>query len=148
MNIQTLLGRFWKAKKIESVYIVSINEGVSVITGLTHFIMDQKIVAGKISGAGISSHLTMRFFNPNKKNNEYAEFFNTYEIINILGSFFMIQKDPVLTLDVILKKESHTTLSGSLIDAEISGMNNFFIFPVGSGSIPHQHQFSDAQNWN
>lgn len=146
MDVQLLRGRFWMARKIENVYIVNINEGVSIITGLTHFIMEQKIIAGKISGAGIADNLIMNFFNPHKKHNEHGEFFNHNTIINILGNFFMIHGEIKLFLDVILKKESHTTLSGQLLEATISGMNNFFIFPVGS--LPVHQPFSDTQNWN
>lgn len=147
MNVQILQGRYWNAKKIENVYIVTINEGVSVITGLTHFIMDQKIVAGNISGAAIANHMMMHFFNPHKKCNEYGEFSDQSEIINILGSFFMIREELKLSLDMVLKKEKHTTLSCSLLEARINGMNNFFIFPAGR-QVPFKNQFLDIQNWN
>lgn len=146
MDAQILRGRFWKARKIENVYILNINEGVSIITGLTHFIMDQKIIAGKISGAGIVDHMVINFFNPYKKHNEHGEFFSQNKIINILGSFFLTQGELKLLLDVILKKENHTTLSGMLLEATISGMNSFFIFPVGS--LPLRQHFPDTQTWN
>jgi predicted DNA-binding protein with PD1-like motif len=143
-----LRGRFWKAKKIENVYIVNINRGISIVTGLAGFILDQEITAGKISGAGIANNILLSFFNPNKKCNEYAEVPDQQEIINVLGSFIIIHGELRLALDALLKRENHTALSGPLLDAQISGMNNFLFFPVDSQFITLPQKFFETQTQN
>ncbi len=61
MEIQNLRGNSWSARKVDSIYIVSVDNQSNIVETLTDFIRNQDIYAGEVTGIGAVSEATLRF---------------------------------------------------------------------------------------
>jgi len=135
MNIENLEGNLWIAKKIEDSYVVSIKDQSSLKNAFTDFLNSQGISEGKITGMGNITDIILKFYNPSNK-----VFFDVMLNENavaseVSGSFSKSREELIFNLEIILERENHSTLTGGLVDARISGSNTFFLFPIKSEII-------------
>src|SRR2546430_5137551 len=67
MNAQILEGSHWTARKVDDVYIVSVQDKSSISEALIDFAVSQKIQGGEVTGIGAVNEATLRFFDPATK---------------------------------------------------------------------------------
>ncbi|PWN71552.1 DNA-binding protein [Chryseobacterium phosphatilyticum] len=140
MEIQNLKGNNWLARKVNSVYIVSINNHSNVVEALTDFIQNQRIYAGEVTGIGAVSEATLRFFNPIKKNYVDKTFNEQMEISNISGNVSEIAGKQTLHLHITLGREDYTALAGHLLEAKISGAGEFIFYPLDTRMVKTKNE--------
>lgn len=127
MDGQTLQGGLWKAKKIDSTYIVSLNDKVSIIEALTEFVTQTHITTGSITGLGAVNEATLQFFDPMTKKYAAKTFHEQMEASNITGNIAVKDDKPYLHLHITLGRRDYTALAGHLLDAQIRGAGEFYI---------------------
>ncbi|WP_447642589.1 MULTISPECIES: PPC domain-containing DNA-binding protein [Chitinophagaceae] len=132
MSAQNLKGKNWTARKVDSTYIVSIADKSSLLKAMTDFVVTQKITAGQITGIGAVNEATLRFFNPITKKYVDKAFSEQMEISNLSGNISEVGGKPMLHLHITLGKADYTALAGHLLDAQIRGAGEFFVYPVNS----------------
>lgn len=130
MNVNFFEGHLWTARKIENTYVVRLKNLANIIEGLTDFVLDQKIIHGKIKGIGTLAEVTLNFFNPSKMKNFNIKFEEKISFSDIFGTISEIDGAPIFRLETTLKRENHTTLAGHLLSARIIGINEFFFYPL------------------
>ena len=135
MNIEILNGNLWTAKKIEDSYVLSVKDQSNLKNAFTDFLNSQGISEGKISGMGNISDIVLKFYNPSNKVFFDVKFNETAIASEVSGSFSKSQEELIFNLEIIIERENHITLSGGFVEARITSMNTFFIFPVKSEVI-------------
>lgn len=132
MDTQNFKGNNWSARKVDSVYIVSIKDQSGIVETLTDFVINQKIQAGEVTGIGAVEEATLRFFKPSNKNYVDKTFKEQMEITNISGNVSEIEGKPMLHLHITLGREDYTALAGHLLDAKIRGAGEFIFYPLNT----------------
>lgn len=88
METQNFKGNNWSAKRVDKVYIVSIQNNYHIVETLTDFIKDQDIQAGEVTGIGAVSEATLRFFNFETKTYVDKTFREQMEVTSISGNVY------------------------------------------------------------
>ena len=132
MEIQNYKGKHWSARKVDGIYIVSIENRAGIVEALTDFITVQGIHAGEVIGIGAVDEATLRFFRPSEKKYVDRTFKEQMEITNISGNVSEIEGKPSLHLHITLGREDYTALAGHLLDARISGAGEFIFYPLNT----------------
>ena len=123
-------GNHWSARKVDHIYIVSLDNHSNIAEALTDFIQNQNIQAGEVTGIGAVSEATLRFFNPSTKKYVDKTFKEQMEVTNISGNISEIEGKPALHLHITLGREDYTALAGHLLEAKIQGAAEFIIDPL------------------
>ncbi|WP_454045758.1 PPC domain-containing DNA-binding protein [Chryseobacterium sp. Marseille-Q8038] len=132
MEIINYNGKQWSAKKVDHIYIVSLDNQSNIVESLTDFIQNQNIQAGEVTGIGAVSEATLRFFNPSKKKYVDKTFKEQMEVTNISGNVSEIEGKPTLHLHITLGREDYTALAGHLLEAKIQGAAEFIFYPLNT----------------
>jgi predicted DNA-binding protein with PD1-like motif len=135
MNAQPLKGSHWTAKKVESAYIVSVEDRSSILEALTDFVTSQKIQAGQITGIGAVNEATLRFFDPITNKYSNKAFNEQMEVSNLSGNISTVEGKTILHLHITLGRKDYTALAGHLLDAKIRGAGEFFVYPIDAKVI-------------
>ena len=125
-------GKNWSARKVDHIYIVSLDNHSHIVEGLTDFIQNQNIQAGEVTGIGAVSEATLRFFNPSTKKYVDKTFKEQMEVTNISGNVSEIEGKPTLHLHITLGREDYTALAGHLLEAKIQGAAEFIFYPLNT----------------
>jgi len=132
MNAQPLKGNHWSATRVEGAYIVSIEDRASLLGALTDFVVSQKLQAGQITGIGATNQATLRFFDPSSKRYVDKTFREQMEISNLSGNISVADGKLLLHLHITLGRQDYTALAGHLLDANVRGAAEFFVYPIAS----------------
>jgi len=135
MNAQILEGNHWTARKVDDVYIVSVQDKSSISEALTDFAISQKIQGGEVTGIGAVNEATLRFFDPATKKYDDKVFNEQMEISNLSGNIAIEAGKTFLHLHITLGRRDYTALAGHLLDAKTRGAGEFFIHPVDTKMI-------------
>lgn len=135
MNTEIFKGNNWMAKKVDTIYIVSVKDRSSIVETLTDFVKSQKIQSGEITGIGAVSEATLRFFVPSTKNYVDKTFNEQMEASNISGNVSEIDGQPLLHLHITLGRQDYTALAGHLLDAKIRGAGEFIFYPLDTKMV-------------
>lgn len=130
MSTDIFKGNNWTAKKVHTIYIVSVKDKSSIVETLTDFVKNQKIQSGEVTGIGAVSEATLRFFVPLTKNYVDKTFNEQMEASNISGNVSEIDGEPLLHLHITLGRQDYTALAGHLLDAKIRGAGEFIFYPL------------------
>ncbi|MBE4948829.1 PPC domain-containing DNA-binding protein [Chryseobacterium culicis] len=125
-------GNHWSARKVDHIYIVSLDNHSNIVEGLTDFIQNQNIRAGEVTGIGAVSEAALRFFNPSTKKYADKTFKEQMEVTNISGNVSEIEGKPALHLHITLGRENYTALAGHLLEAKIQGAAEFIFYPLNT----------------
>ncbi|MCS3528993.1 PPC domain-containing DNA-binding protein [Chryseobacterium sp. JUb7] len=150
MNLQFFKGSFWSAQKIESTYIVSVNEGMSIIDGLSDFLKTQKIKNGKISGIGFMNDVSIRYFDPISQKYVDQVLNGLVELSEISGNISEMNGKPMLYLRINLHIDGYTTLTGQLLEAKVCGKAEFFMHALDSQMVNFKNKILNLNlnNWS
>ncbi|UTX49481.1 PPC domain-containing DNA-binding protein [Chryseobacterium sp. MA9] len=133
-------GNHWSARKIDQIYIVSLNNHSNIVEALTDFIQNQNIQAGEVTGIGAVSEATLRFFNPATKKYVDKTFKEQMEVTNISGNVSEIEEKLTLHLHITLGREDYTALAGHLLEAKIQGAAEFIFYPLNTRVVKMKNE--------
>ncbi|PWW29353.1 PPC domain-containing DNA-binding protein [Chryseobacterium sp. AG844] len=125
-------GNHWSARKVDHIYIVSIENQSNIVETLTDFIQNQNIRAGEVTGIGAVSEATLRFFNPATKKYVDRTFKEQMEVVNISGNVSEIEGKQTPHLHITLGRQDYTALAGHLLEAKIQGAGEFIFYPLAT----------------
>lgn len=125
-------GNHWSARKVDHIYIVSIENHSNIVETLTDFIQNQNIRAGEVTGIGAVSEATLRFVNPATKKYVDRTFKEQMEVTNISGNVSEIEGKQTLHLHITLGRQDYTALAGHLLEAKIQGAGEFIFYPLAT----------------
>ncbi|WP_137904101.1 PPC domain-containing DNA-binding protein [Chryseobacterium sp. 2VB] len=125
-------GNHWSARKVNHIYIVSIENQSNIVETLTDFIQNQNIRAGEVTGIGAVSEATLRFFNPATKKYVDRTFKEQMEVVNISGNVSEIEGKQTPHLHITLGRQDYTALAGHLLEAKIQGAGEFIFYPLAT----------------
>ncbi|MDQ1096247.1 MULTISPECIES: PCC domain-containing protein [Chryseobacterium] len=128
MDIHLLHTSFWTAQKIESTYILSIKDNISIIAAFKDFMIRQKIHSGCISGMGLVKEARLRLHDPFSKKAIDAATKDIMEVPEISGTINHNGESAEIHLNARLTSND-TSLSGRLIDAKVYDKMEFIIHP-------------------
>lgn len=123
-------GKNWTGKNVDGVYLVSIADHSSIVEALTDFVISQSVTAGQITGIGAVNKATLRYYNPSTKKYLDKIFEEQMEIANLSGNIFMLEGKVVLHLHITLGRKDYSAIAGHLLDANIRGAGEFFVYPI------------------
>ncbi|ASK29206.1 hypothetical protein CEY12_03400 [Chryseobacterium sp. T16E-39] len=135
METEIFKGKNWTAKKVDTIYVVSVKDRSGIIDALTDFVNEQKIQSGEITGIGAVSEATLRFFVPSTKNYVDKTFHEQMEVSNISGNVSVLNDKPLLHLHITLGRQDYTALAGHLLDAKIRGAGEFIFYPLATKMV-------------
>lgn len=130
-----LAGALWSAYRGSGVYIVSVRDRASIADALADFVASQDIRAGQITGVGATNHAVLRFFDPATKAYVDKAFTEQMEIANLSGNIASVRGKLILHMHVTLGRRDNVALAGHLLDAQIRGAGEFFIYPVDADIV-------------
>ncbi|WP_126650794.1 PPC domain-containing DNA-binding protein [Chryseobacterium aureum] len=133
-------GNHWSARKVDHIYIVSLDNHSNIVEGLTDFIHNQNIRAGEVTGIGAVSEATLRFFNPATQQYVDKAFKEQMEVTNISGNVSEIEGKPTLHLHITLGREDYTALAGHLLEAKIQGAAEFIFYPLNTRVVKMKNE--------
>lgn len=128
-------GNCWTARKIESTYIVCLNDFSNIQEALMDFAVDQQIKNGTIKGIGTLTEVMLSFSNPLTKEPFSIKFDKKMYFSNIFGKISLMNGAPLFHFETILEGENNTPLTGNLLNAKVRGVNEFFFYPSESERI-------------
>ena len=128
--MENFKGNYWSARKVDQIYVVSLDNHSNIVETLTDFVQNQNILAGEVTGIGAVSEATLRFFNPASKKYVDKTFKEQMEVTNISGNISEIEGKLSLHLHITLGREDYTALAGHLLEAKIQGAAEFIIYPL------------------
>ena len=102
-------------------YIVSLDNHVELMEGLTAFCRHLGIHTGLVSGIGAVSEATFRMYNPATKQYVDRTFTEQMEITNITGNISMKDNEPYLHVHATCSRADYSCVGGHLLSARISG---------------------------
>lgn len=132
MEIQNIKGTNWSARKVDHIYIVSVQNHSPIVETLADFVQNQTIQAGEVTGIGAVSEATLRFFNPSTKKYVDKAFKEQMEVTNISGNVSIVENKPMLHLHITLGREDYTALAGHLLEAIVQGAAEFIFYPLNT----------------
>jgi hypothetical protein len=110
-----------KFEKLNDNYLVKLEKGEEIIKTLTQFCEDNNIKSGTVAGIGGADDITLKYYDPEKK--EYlSKNFNgkNYEIISLNGNISLLDEKPFLHLHAIIGDSDYRTFGGHLAMATIA----------------------------
>ncbi|TJZ52536.1 DNA-binding protein [Sphingobacterium olei] len=122
----------WKAKQVDSTYIVSIANGAEIVETLTDFCTTQNLFLGYINGIGAVNEATLRFFDPDTKSYQDQTFLEQMEISNLTGNITEMDGNIYLHVHITLGGRNFQCRTGHLQAAVVSGACELFVVELNS----------------
>lgn len=124
--------RNMRFRKIQNGFLVRLIKGEEVITTLSSFVEEQKILGGFVVGLGALKDLTLGYFDSTRK--EYVKKFfpEDFEFGNLTGSISYLEDKPFVHAHVTAGGADFKAVTGHLFSATISATGEFFIIPSES----------------
>ena len=119
-------------RKIQIGYLVRLVKGEEVITTLSSFVEDQKILGGFVFGLGAFKEVTIGYFNSAKKEYIKKFFKDDLEFANLTGSISYFEGKPFVHAHVTASGPDLNAFCGHLFSATISATGEFMIIPFES----------------
>ncbi|MBO4634840.1 MAG: DNA-binding protein [Bacteroidales bacterium] len=108
-------------------YILSLDNHVSLMEGLSAFCRDKHILCGKVSGLGAIGSATFRFLDPATKKYVDKTFEEQMEITCLTGNISNKDGQLYLHVHITASRRDYTCIGGHLLDARISGACELFV---------------------
>ena len=108
-------------------YIVSLDNHMELMAGITSFCRFRGIRCGQVSGIGAVSEATFRMYDPATKQYVDKTFTEQMEITNLTGNISRKDGKPYLHLHITASREDYSCIGGHLLDARINGACELFI---------------------
>lgn len=102
-------------------YIVSLDNHMELMAGITSFCRFRGIRCGQVSGIGAVSEATFRMYDPATKQYVDKTFTEQMEITNLTGNISEKDGKPYLHVHITASRRDYTCVGGHLLDAKISG---------------------------
>ncbi len=118
-----------QSKKIQNGFLLRLIKGEEVISSLSSFVEDQKILGGFVLGLGAFKEATLGYFDSAKK--EYVKNFfkEDMEFGSLTGSISYVEGKPFVHAHVVAGGPDAKAYFGHLFSATISATGEFFIIP-------------------
>lgn len=118
-----------QSKKIQNGFLLRLIKGEEVISSLSSFVEDQKILGGFVLGLGAFRDATLGYFDSAKK--EYVKNFfkEDMEFGSLTGSISYVEGKPFVHAHVVAGGPDAKAYFGHLFSATISATGEFFIIP-------------------
>ena len=119
-------------RKIANGFLIRLIKGEEVVTTLSSFVAEQKIMGGFVFGLGAFKDLTLGYFDSHKK--EYIKRFfpEDLEFGNLTGSISFLEGKPFVHAHVTAAGTDFKAVTGHLFSATISATGEFFVIPSES----------------
>ncbi len=118
-----------QSKKIQNGFLLRLIKGEEVISSLSSFVEDQKILGGFVLGLGAFRDATLGYFDSAKK--EYVKNFfkEDMEFGSLTGSISYVEGKPFVHAHVVAGGPDAKAYFGHLFSATISATGEFLIIP-------------------
>jgi len=116
-------------RKITNGFLVRLMKGEEVISTLSTFIEEQKILGGFVFGLGALKDLTLGYFDSENKTYIKKNFPQDLEFGNVTGSISYFEGKPLVHAHVTACGPDFTAVTGHMFSATISATGEFFILP-------------------
>jgi predicted DNA-binding protein with PD1-like motif len=116
-------------RKTQNGFIVRLMKGEEVISSLSSFVEEQKILGGFVFGLGAFRDATLGYFDSARK--EYVKNFfkEDMEFGSLTGSISYVEGKPFVHAHVVAGGPDAKAFFGHLFSATISATGEFFVIP-------------------
>jgi len=118
-----------QARKIQNGFLLRLIKGEEVISSLSSFVEEQKILGGFIFGLGAFKEATLGYFDSDKEEYVKKFFQEDLEFGNLTGSMSYFEGKPFVHAHVVAGGPDVKAFCGHLFSATISATGEFFIIP-------------------
>lgn len=103
----------------EKTFIVMLDPGEEAVSCLLSVARDLGVTAGRFTGLGAFSNVTLGFFNIETKNYEPIEIREQVEVVTLTGNFAMQGNEVRLHPHVVVSKRDGSAWGGHLLEAQV-----------------------------
>jgi predicted DNA-binding protein with PD1-like motif len=100
-------------------YAVIFETGDEVSEGLASFARERRLSAGHFTAIGSFQHVTLGYFNWNKKEYNHIPISEQVEVLSLIGDIALDQGKPTVHAHVIVGKSDGTAHGGHLLKAHV-----------------------------
>ena len=112
-------------------YIVSLDNHMELMAGITSFCRFRGIRCGQVSGIGAVSEATFRMYDPATKQYVDKTFSEQMEITNITGNISEKDKEVYLHVHATCSRADYSCIGGHLLSARINGACELLVDSFG-----------------
>ena len=112
-------------------YIVSLDNHMELMAGITSFCRFRGILCGQVSGIGAVSEATFRMYDPATKQYVDKTFTEQMEITNLTGNISEKDGDVYLHVHATCSRADYSCVGGHLLSARINGACELLIGNFG-----------------
>ena len=103
----------------ERTFALIFDKDDEVIAGLTSFIRDHSITAGRFTAIGAFRELTLGFFEWDKKEYKKIPIHEQVEVLSLVGDIALKDRQPTLHAHVVVGKADGTAHGGHLMEGRV-----------------------------
>ena len=116
-------------------YIVSLDNHVEIMAGLTAFCNGLGIKCGQVTGIGAVSEATFRLYDPATKQYVDKTFAEQMEITGITGNISHKDKEVYLHVHATCSRADYSCVGGHLLSARINGACELLVDKFGDTEV-------------
>ena len=116
-------------------YIVSLDNHVEIMAGLTAFCNGLGIKCGQVTGIGAVSEATFRLYDPATKQYVDKTFAEQMEITGITGNISHKDKEVYLQVHATCSRADYSCVGGHLLSARINGACELLVDKFGDTKV-------------
>jgi predicted DNA-binding protein with PD1-like motif len=116
-------------RKTKNGFLIRLIKGEEIISSLSGFVEEQKILGGFIFGLGAFRNATLGYFDSAKKEYVKNSFEDDMEFGSLNASISYVEGKPFIHAHVVAAGSDAKACFGHLFSATISATGEFFIIP-------------------
>ncbi|SFQ08570.1 PPC domain-containing DNA-binding protein [Tranquillimonas alkanivorans] len=103
----------------ERSFAVVLDPGEEAVASLLTFARDYGVTAGRFTGLGAFSGVTLGFFDPDKKDYDRIEIHEQVEVVNLTGNFATQGAEARVHPHAVVSKRDGTAWGGHLLEGHV-----------------------------
>ena len=125
----------------EKVYAVIFRKGDEALSGLTDFMIQNKIEDAHLTGIGAVSSATLAWLDLSKKMYHRISVGEQVEVLSLIGDVAMFNGKPIVHMHTVLGKHDGSTVGGHVFELNVNPTLEVF---VTANSAPLKKRADDA----
>jgi predicted DNA-binding protein with PD1-like motif len=101
-------------------FVIRLMKGEEILASLAEFAGQHGIEAAVLSGIGAVDHITLGYFDPEKRDYIREEFPDSHELASMNGNLSLLDGKPTLHVHATLADRQHRPLAGHMFSARVS----------------------------
>ncbi|PCJ20025.1 MAG: DNA-binding protein [Candidatus Cloacimonadota bacterium] len=116
--------------EIDNKLLIRLDKGEEILSKLKQVCIDYNITAGKISGIGAVSEVTLGYYHLKTKFYDKKRFDGDYELLTLSGNVSSLDGESFIHIHMSMSDENYQVFGGHLFEANIAVTGEIWILPM------------------